>query len=355
MRDNYYFPHDAEFMEDSRVIRLIEKYKMAGYGVLFSLQELLRRHENYRFHKSELLMHCRRINTNKVLVLAILNDFDLFSFDGEYYSSADMDRKMKQYDDKKCKFVLKKAILEQDKLLELKDKYASNEALIKGKEIKEIKGKEIEGKEMESCAIQAEEEKKDFDDGKTSFSDSNSYPHANPVSVKNGISDADSDSIADNSDDNPNNKNLVPDYEKLAQKKELHEMEVGVDRAFKDQYWVEIIGMNQQMPVEYIHHIPLMSRVFKDHIIQQGKVRAMSDTEEAKRYFANFARKGTATRTRLDERMRLELRKDVPFPYEDVDPHSGVRSVCGVVIPRDAPPRPDNRKCWDAAGKRWTD
>ena len=113
--------------------------------------------------------------------------------------------------------------------------------------------------------------------------------------------------------------------------------------------------MNQHMPVEYIHHIPLISRVFKNHIIQQGKVRVMSDPEEAKRYFANFARNGTATRTGLDERMRLELRKEVPFPFEDVDPTTGVRSVCGVVIPRDAPPRPDNRKCWDATGKRWTD
>ncbi len=335
MRDNYYFPHDAEYMEDSRVIRLIEKYKMAGYGVLFSLQELLRRHENYRFHKSELKMHCRRINTKKVLVLAILTDFDLFSFDGEYYSSADMDRKMKQYDTNKCKLYLKKAILEQDKLLELKEKYASNEALIKGKEIKESKGKEIEGKEMDSCANQAEEEKKDFDDGKTSFSDSKSFPHDNPVSVKNGISDS--------------------EYEKLAQKKELDEMEAGVDRAFRDQYWVEIIAMNQQMPVEYIHHIPLMSRVFKNHIIQQGKVRAMSDPEEAKRYFANYARNGTATRTTLDERLRLELRREVPYPFEDVDPATGARSVCGVAIPHDAPPRPDNRKCWDTTAKRWTD
>ncbi|MDD4823624.1 MAG: DUF4373 domain-containing protein, partial [Bacteroidales bacterium] len=89
MKSTKYFPHDAEFLNDPRVIRLIEKHKMAGYGILFSLYEMLLKHEDYRFHQSEIKMHCRRINVKTELVKSVLNDFELFIFDGEYYSSDD--------------------------------------------------------------------------------------------------------------------------------------------------------------------------------------------------------------------------------------------------------------------------
>lgn len=332
MKATQYFPHDAEYLDDPRIIKLIEKHKMAGYGILFTLYEILRKHENYRFHKSEIKMHCRRINVNTVLVMAILNDFDLFYFDGDYYYSDDLSQNMRSYDDKKRKNILKKEVEEMGNLLRLNQQKSEYDALLNDIELNRIKSNRIEG-----------DEEKDVPATDTTFSDPNADFRTKPDADRNGTTDSD------------NNKNLVPDTEKQAQKKELTEMELGVDRAFRDQSWVEVIAMNQHIPVEYIHHIPLVSRVFKNHIIQQGKVRVMSDPEEAKRYFANFARNGTATRTGLDERMRLELRREVPYPFEDVDPATGVRRVCGVVIPRDAPPRPDNRKCWDATGKRWTD
>lgn len=326
MKATKYFPHDADYLDDPRIIKLIERYKMAGYGILFSLYEMLLKHEDYRFHHSEIRMHCRRINVKTVLVKSVLNDFDLFSFDGEYYSSDDFSQKMKNYDDKKRKNILKKEVEEKANLVKLNQQKNEYDALLNDIESNRIKLNRIEG----------DEEKEPTDNDNTSFSDSNVQPGTLP-------------------EGDANAKMTDEEYEKLALKKSLDEMERGVDRAFRDQCWLEVIAMNQHMPIEYIHQIPLMSRVFKDHIIQQGKVRAMSNPEEAKRYFANFARDGNPTRTILDERMRMRLRKEVPYPFEDVDPFTGQRSVCGVSVPSDAPPRPDNRKCWDTAEKRWTD
>lgn len=363
MKTTKYFPHDADYLDDPRIIKLIERYKMAGYGILFSLYEMLLKHEDYRFHHSEIRMHCRRINVKTVLVKSVLNDFDLFSFDGEYYSSDDFSQKMKNYDDKKRKNILKKEVEEKANLLKLNQQKSEYDALLNDIESNRIKLNRIEGDE---------EKKKENEptDDDTPFSDSIIQPGAVPEADRNlnfaphsefaPASDAEVHAATGLAVSQPpastrgNGKMSDEEYEKLALKNSLDEMEAGVDRAFRDQCWLGVIAMNQHMPIEYIHQIPVMSRVFKDHIIQQGKVRAMSDPEEAKRYFANFARDGAATRTTLDERMRMRLRKEVPYPFEDVDPVTGQRSVCGVPVPRNAPPRPDYSMRWNVEKKKWT-
>ena len=38
MKDNYYFPHDAESMNDPRIVKLLNRYKMSGYGVFLCVK-----------------------------------------------------------------------------------------------------------------------------------------------------------------------------------------------------------------------------------------------------------------------------------------------------------------------------
>lgn len=134
MKDNYYFPHDAESMNDPRIIKLLDQYKMSGYGVYFALNELLRVQEKYRCHLSLLKMFARKINVNYQMILSIVNDFELFVVDDEWFYSEDMCRRMKKFDIKKCKMKESRAI--KDAVNELNDRI---ELL---REVAEIKHKE---------------------------------------------------------------------------------------------------------------------------------------------------------------------------------------------------------------------
>lgn len=162
MKDNYYFPHDAESMNDPRIIKLLDRYKMAGYGVYFALNELLRVQENYRCHLSLLKMFARKINVKCQMILSVINDFELFVVEDEWFYSEDLCRRMKKYDLKKCKMEEKRAIMEAANELNIKLELLREAAEIKHKE-KEIEKEmemELEKKKKEIVVIERKEERK---------------------------------------------------------------------------------------------------------------------------------------------------------------------------------------------------
>jgi len=184
MKDNYYFPHDAESMNDPRIIKLLDRYKMAGYGVYFALNELLRVQENYRCHLSLLKMFARKINVKCQMILSVINDFELFVVEDEWFYSEDLCRRMKKYDLKKCKMEEKRAIMEAANELNIKLELLRETAEIKHKEKEIEKEMELEKeKEKKEIVVERKEERKLTDSpevneeiAKTTTTDDDNYP-----------------------------------------------------------------------------------------------------------------------------------------------------------------------------------
>ncbi|MDD4636338.1 MAG: hypothetical protein PHV66_01850, partial [Bacteroidales bacterium] len=105
-----------------------------------------------RCHLSLLKMFARKINVKCQMILSVINDFELFVVEDEWFYSEVMCRRMKKYDLKKCKMEEKRAITEAANELNIKLELLREEAEIKHKE------KEIE-KEME---LEKEKEKKEI-------------------------------------------------------------------------------------------------------------------------------------------------------------------------------------------------
>jgi len=134
-----------------------------------------------------------------------------------------------------------------------------------------------------------------------------------------------------------------------------------IDQAAEDMIWLETVAMNNYLPIK--DRLPEMMAIFKRHVRAQANENQIGNVKEAKRYFANYARAGKPTYKRLMEELRavrhggqVSMRPGgkVPHPschaggkmpmrvgYEDIDPETGERSYCGIPIPAEAPPRPN--------------
>ena len=365
-----YFPHDAYTMSDPRIIRLFERHKGCGYGAYIFLLEQLRKEPGYRIHQSKIKTLSRAFNVKPVYLRSILDDFGLFMQDEEYYYSEDLNHRMKKYDNKKCKNLLIKELEEKTKMLKMREEIDRLDALLNKSKEEEIKEEE-EKKEEENIIVKKKKEKAP-DDDETFESGGNEATERSEELAGQARSDS-----SGRTDGTPGHSSSAPGHDggdgsvreaterseevagqarrdSEALKKSISAMEALVDKAFHDQCWLEVTAMNQHLPVPYLQHIPQMSRVFKDQIIQQGKVYALRDPQEVKRYFVNFVREGSSTRARLDQRMQAALTATNPYPFEDIDPVTRQRSVCGMPIPPDAPPRPDNSMRWNVDQKRWS-
>ena len=93
------------------------------------------------------------------MILSVINDFELFVVEDEWFYSEDMCRRMKKYDLKKCKMEEKRAIMEAANELNIKLELLREEAEIRHKEKEIVKEKELE-KEKER-KLEKEEERKE--------------------------------------------------------------------------------------------------------------------------------------------------------------------------------------------------
>ncbi len=140
-----------------------------------------------------------------------------------------------------------------------------------------------------------------------------------------------------------------------------------VEEAMKDEYWLELITMRTGLPLKKKRQE--IAEIFKRHVILMGKETEIYSVKEAKNYFANYTRKGTQTHKELIQGLRVASRHgQVPcgrqggtagssydeedlYRYEEVNLETGERSYCGIRIPQEAPPRPNENAVWNNA--RW--
>ena len=130
---------------------------------------------------------------------------------------------------------------------------------------------------------------------------------------------------------------------------EIKSWEKCVDALARDQSWQEIIAMRSPLKLDFIKRLPEILLLFKQHIISHGKEKNIQTESDAKSYFSNFITLDSYTGKRLYNTLAETKSKD-PYRYEDISP-DGKRSYCGLPIPDDAPPRPNENAHW--GGTEW--
>jgi hypothetical protein len=142
-KDTFYFSHDYNARNDEKIKRLIRKHGMQGYGVFWSIVEDLYNNANALRMDYEGIAYDLRSDSD--LVASVVNDFDLFIFNGDYFGSNSVQERLEQRNDKSAK-ARKSASYRWENANALQTQSDSNAK-------KERKGKEIKGKEIKEINI----------------------------------------------------------------------------------------------------------------------------------------------------------------------------------------------------------
>lgn len=151
-KDTFYFSHDYNARSDDKIRSLIRKHGMAGYGIYWSIIEDLYNNTNVLRIDYDGIAY--ELRTTFDIVQSIINDFDLFVFDGLYFGSLSVQNRLEQRKNKSEKArdsVLKRWGNKESDTNVLPTQYERNT-------IKERKGKEIKEKDSKG-----NKENNDFD------------------------------------------------------------------------------------------------------------------------------------------------------------------------------------------------
>jgi len=142
-KDTFYFSHDYNSRNDEKIKFLIRKHGLLGYGLFWSIIEDLYNNANALRTDYEGIAYDYRIDVS--IVTSVINDFDLFVFDAEYFGSLSVQKRIDERDSKSVK------------ARESAHKRWTNanamQSQCEGNAIKERKGKEINEKKVNKVNI----------------------------------------------------------------------------------------------------------------------------------------------------------------------------------------------------------
>lgn len=97
-KDTFYFSHDYNVRNDEKIKRLIRKHGMQGYGVFWAIIEDLYNNANALRTDYDGIAYDLRSDSD--VVASVINDFDLFVFDGEFFGSKSVQERLQQRNSK---------------------------------------------------------------------------------------------------------------------------------------------------------------------------------------------------------------------------------------------------------------
>ena len=118
-----------------------------------------------------------------------------------------------------------------------------------------------------------------------------------------------------------------------------------VDELQQEEQWKELMAMRTGLMQQFYTLYPRIVENFKQHVRLLGNEGRILSPSDAKHYFCFFLEPGSVTFKRLVAELQKPIDKG-KYKHEDRDPVTGQRSYCGVPIPADAPPRPNEQAVW---------
>jgi len=288
MKRDQYIPHEVSMRNTSEVMNLIEKEGMAGYGIYWALMEYLRTQDDYTGDVRILKTLARQLKTSVERLERILNDYGLFEWADNTFLSRKLNSAMKPLENKR-KAMEARSCNDHATTVQRNARNSLNVnndvSLSKVKESKEENTPSIS-----SSAAEAAEESK-------------------PVKY-------------------------VPAWEQY------------VDLLQQEEQWKELMAMRTGLKKDFYTLYPQIVENFKRHVRMLGNEGRILSPSDAKHYFCFFLDPGSVTFKKLWEELHKPIDKG-KFRFEDRDPTTGQRSYCGIPIPNDAPPRPNNQAVWN--------
>ena len=96
---SYYFSHDCNAQHDPKVTKLLVKMGWEGYGLFWALVERLSSESDYKM-KKEYDCIAYALRTDEERIKSLIEDYDLFTIEGEYFYSERLNRGMELRDEK---------------------------------------------------------------------------------------------------------------------------------------------------------------------------------------------------------------------------------------------------------------
>jgi hypothetical protein len=150
-KDTFYFSHDYNARNDVKIKKLLSKHGLLGYGIFWAVIEELYNNTNVLPTDYDTISFDLRVEKN--VLQSVINDFDLFVFDGENFGSLSVQKRLEERNEKSekaRKSVLKRWANKVNNTNVLQSKYDTNT-------IKERKGKEIKGNKRKVKEIKLED------------------------------------------------------------------------------------------------------------------------------------------------------------------------------------------------------
>ena len=270
------------------MMKLIQKEGMAGYGIYWALMEYLRKQDDYMGDIRILKTLARQLKTSVERLERILNNYGLFEWADNTFLSRKLNSAMKPLENKR-KAMEARSCDDRATTVQRNARNSLNindvVSLSKVKESKEENSPSISS----SSAVAAVAERK-------------------PVKY-------------------------VPAWERY------------VDELQQEEQWKELMAMRTGLKQQFYTLYPRIVESFKRHVRMLGNEGQILSPGDAKRYFCFYLDPGSVTFKKLWEELHKPVDKG-KYRFEDRDPTTGQRSYCGVPIPADAPPRPNEQAVW---------
>ena len=149
-KDTFYFSHDYNARNDSKIKKLLSKHGYLGYGLFWAIIEDLYNNANALPTDYESIAYDLR--TDSEIIKSVINDFDLFVLDGGNFGSLSIEKRINERNEK-SKNARLAAESRWNKVKEDANAMQthSNRNAIKerkGKEIKDIKENDITARKL---------------------------------------------------------------------------------------------------------------------------------------------------------------------------------------------------------------
>ena len=289
MKKDQYIPHEVSMRNTTEVMNLIENEGMAGYGIYWALLEYLRTQDDYVGDLRVLKSLARQLKTKLAKIESVLNGYGLFIVTDYTFRSRKLESAMKPLEDKR------KAMSKQN--------VGKAEANRKQSEVKP----EAERNQVHCNTL------------KTNTEMVLSKVKESKVKKSKEITSSLSSSL--------------PAWEQY------------VDELQQEEQWKELMAMRTGLKQQFYTLYPRIVENFKQHVRLLGNEGRILSPSDAKHYFCFFLEPGSVTFKRLVAELQKPVDKG-KYKFEDRDPTTGQRSYCGVAIPDDAPPRPNDQAVW---------
>ena len=288
MKKDQYIPHEVNMRSSNEMMKLIQKEGMAGYGIYWALMEYLRKQDDYMGDIRILKTLARQLKTSVERLERILNNYGLFEWADNTFLSRKLNSAMKPLENKR---------------------------------------KAMEARSCDGRATTVQRNARNS----LNVNDDVSLSKVKESKEENTPSISSSSAVAAVAESKP--VKYVPAWERY------------VDELQQEEQWKELMAMRTGLKQQFYTLYPWIVESFKRHVRMLGNEGQILSPSDAKRYFCFYLDPGSVTFKKLWEELHKPVDKG-KYRFEDRDPTTGQRSYCGVPIPSDAPPRPNEQAVW---------